>query len=186
MDVRIEVEKLVKKAKKGDSGAFGDLYRVYFPKILQYLARRTADLAQAEDLTEETFLKAFQSIEDLKSPEAFTAWLYTIARGVLVDFYRKSQKQGILADIEKFSDIADHAPLPDQVLWSMESALGVRKAMEVLPENYKEVLELRFWEDLSISETAKVMGKSAGAIRVLQFRALASLKEVLERAKEND
>ena len=90
MDVRIEVEKLVKKAKKGDTGAFGELYRVYFPKILQYLARRTADLVQAEDLTEEVFLKAFQSIDSLKSPEAFTAWLYTIARGVLVDFYRKS------------------------------------------------------------------------------------------------
>jgi RNA polymerase sigma-70 factor (ECF subfamily) len=176
---------LLKNAQKGDTEAFGVIYERYALRVFRYLYAHISDRMDAEDLTEETFLRAWRSLRDYNQRGApFFAFLIRIARNALIDHYRnKPQPEGDLSGMENY--LRDPLPEPGEQALVNSIHGELRMHLGQLRDEYREVLVARFLLGLTPEETAKIMGKSQGAIRVLQHRALASLKTQIEAEKSN-
>lgn len=166
------VAELVGRAKTGDSQAFALIYDTFIKKIYDFIFYKTMHQQLAEDLTSQTFLKAWKKISQFQKGN-FSAWLYTIARNIVVDHYR-SQKE-ILA-VEDFWDLkAD-----DDVLGEVEERLKIEKLQQGLARlksSEREILMLRLWQDLPFKEIAVILGKNEGAAKMSFARAMESLKK---------
>lgn len=134
---------------------------------------------QAEDILQETFLKAWQALPKLKLENLyFGAWLYKIARNLTNDHYRKAYRTPKLEDIDEHFDLASAGDAAETAATSLD-LMRVRGALPQLKEEYRQVLELRFVQEFSVEETAKVMGKTKVAVRIVQHRALKKLHSLL-------
>lgn len=169
---------LVRKAAGGDVEAFGRLYSNHVERIYRYVFYQVRDKMTAEDITEETFIKAWKAIDSCKGrEETFSSWLYRIAHNCTVDALRKRQKK-----------LAIEMAPPAEISYSeqeIEAKLKRRELLEAiayLPQNQRQVITLKFIEGLDNEEIGQVMGKNQGAIRVLQMRALATLRQRLSGA----
>ena len=170
-----KVEKLVVQAVNGNTDAFGDLYIIFVEKIYRYVFYHIKSKTDAEDITGEVFLKAWRAISSCRGKEnAFSPWLYRIAHNQLVDEIRKRQRQPSLEldDVETISDSENSVER-----YSEQQEL--LKLIDRLPSNQRRVIILKFIEGMDYKEIAKIMGKSEGALRVMQMRALAALKKEL-------
>jgi len=175
---------LVKRATGGDFEAFGELYSIYLDRIYRYVFYQVKDKMTAEDVTEEVFLKAWKAIGSCKGKElTFSPWLYRIAHNHIIDYLRSRQKY--LSKKYSATEVGDIAevggPEPEA-----EAKLEWQELLETiscLPQNQKQVLILKFAEGLDNREISHIMGKSQGAIRVLQMRALAALRRRLSSEK---
>lgn len=170
---------LIQKAQQGQSEAFGELYQRYATVIFRFVCLRLGNNEDAEDLTEEIFMRAWNNLaryDDRGIP--FAAYLFQIARNALIDHYRKNRNQ--LASIDEL-DLSARDPGPEEKVSHRSEFQDLQRIMENLPEDYRNVLVLRFLSGLTPDETAKMMDRSEGAVRVLQFRALAALKKLLQK-----
>ncbi|HYJ70568.1 MAG TPA: sigma-70 family RNA polymerase sigma factor [Nocardioidaceae bacterium] len=172
---------LVDLARGGDAEAFGQLYDHYVESIHRYLYFRLSSVSLADDLTSETFFRALRSIQSFRwQGKDFGAWLTTIARNLVTDHYKSSRS--------RFEVVADE--LPEQVeesdgpedgalatLTSEVLARGLRR----LASEQQDCLVMRFCQGLTIAETATAMGRSEGAIKQLQLRAVRNLAKHLPR-----
>jgi RNA polymerase sigma-70 factor (ECF subfamily) len=168
---------LVARAQRGDRGAFGDLYERHLDAIFRYVYYRVGEQREAEDLTETVFLKAWEALDRYKaSAVPFTAWLYRIAHNLLIDRHRAFKEETALPD-----DHADHTPHtnPEAEAQRHLEQAALTTALAQLEPDHQHVLTLRFINDLSHAETARIMGRTEGAVRVLQHRALAALRQLL-------
>ena len=170
-----EVVRLIKRAAGGNFEAFGELYNIYLERIYRYVFYQVRDKMTAEDLTEEVFLKAWKSIDTCRGKEqTFSSWLYRIAHNHVIDNLR-SQRKYLSVDMEALAEVSS----PEL---GEEGKLERQEMLEVisdLPQNQKQVIILKFIEGLDNREIGQVMGKSQGAVRVLQMRALATLRQRL-------
>ncbi len=169
---------IIKRAVRGDSSAFGLLYDHYQPKIYRFALVKVSHREEAEDLTHQVFLKAWQSIEsyrDLGFP--FSSWLYRIARNHVVDYYRGKRTTESLDDADPEEAPVEHS-LPGDLLEKLEME-RVKSAIRKLKPEYQDVIIMRFVEDLPIRETALAIDKSEGAIKLLQHRAIKELQKIL-------
>lgn len=167
---------LIVQASKGDQTAFGELYEIYADKVYRFVYYKVRDAGTAEDLTSDIFLRAWQKLHQYK-PQAgikFSAWLYTIARNSLVDYYRLSNRAEI-----SFDDLPEIADLEGEEPFKEASSLEL--ALTQLPEEYEQVLRLRFIEELSISKVAQILHKKEANIRAITHRAIKKLKDTLGR-----
>ncbi len=166
---------LVKRAASGDSEAFGELYSVYFDRIYRYVVYQLRDKMTAEDVTEESFIKAWKAIDTCKGKEkTFSSWLYRIAHNQVIDNLRKQRKH-LSTEVEDLAEVGGYEPNEQERLEQQE----MLAAISDLPPNQKQVIILRFIEGLANQEVARIMGKRQGAVRMLQTRALASLRQIL-------
>jgi RNA polymerase sigma-70 factor (ECF subfamily) len=171
-----DLRKFVQRAQQGDVEAFGMIYRHHQADILRYLFRRIGDHDAAQDLTQQVFLKAWQAIPRYRDRgHPLLAWLYTIARHQVIDHARASKLVGSLDGIE----VGEPSRVEEQVLRA-EQQRQLRAALERLSEDHREVLILRFWLDKPAAEVGELMDRSAGAVRVLQLRAIRALRRELE------
>lgn len=172
---------IVKSAVGGDSSAFGALYDHYQPMIYRFVLVKVSRREEAEDLTHQVFLKAWQNIggyKDIGFP--FSSWLYKIARNHVVDHYR-ARKNLISLENAGADELALQYSFHGTVGEKMEIE-RVRGAVAKLKPEYQDVIMMRFVEDLAIRETAEAMGKSEGAVKLLQHRAIKELKKMLGEA----
>ncbi len=182
--MKLEEEKaLVEKIKNGDERAFERFYRMFFPKVYKYAYRKLKNREQAEDVTSETFFKALKSIKNFKSREngGLDIWMYVIERNIIRDFFRKNAGVSILPLEEKWNEKLN--PVVDDPYVTIEKEeidRIVKDCLEELPVQYKNVLEMRFFKKMTLKEIATALDKSVGAVKVMQFRALKKLKELLE------
>ncbi len=169
-------ESLVHWAKQGDQKAFTQLYEEHFDRIYRYVALRIGDRIEAEDMTQQVFLKALQSISSFKwKGTPFAAWLFRIAHNQVVDYLRKKQKQPVALDESLVS--SDSNP---QLM--VEHSLDIKQLLSAtrqLTEAQREVISLRFTSELSIAQVAKIMSKSQGAVKALQHSAIVALRKAL-------
>lgn len=171
-------EKLIKDAILGEASAFGRLYDCYQPRIYRFILVKVDRSEEAEDLTHQVFLKAWQNIADYKHRGfPFSSWLYRIARNQVIDYYRTKKAETDLEQVDKeFSAGPAAAYLKFEKNWDLER---VWKALKQLEPSHQEVIVMRFIDDLSIKETAAAIRKSQGAVKLLQFRALNKLREII-------
>lgn len=175
--VPVELAVTFEAARQGDEQAFSALYRSLQPALLTYLRQRAPEAA--EELASETWLAASRSLATVEGGvEGFRALLFTIARRRVVDHHRRRSRQ---PQTVVLGEAIEH-PAPD-ALATLEEAVASRDSVRALTAHLKpeqaEVVLLRVVAGLSVEEVARTMGKTPGAIRVLQHRALKSLYDVL-------
>ena len=170
-------ESLVRRAKQRDQKAFAELYEEHFDRIYRYVALRIGDKTEAEDMTQQVFLKALQSISSFKwQGIPFAAWLFRIAHNQVVDYLRKKNKQAaILLDESLVSNDSNPQLLVERSLDIEQLLLATKR----LTEAQREVISLRFAGELSIAQAAKTMGKIQGAVKALQHSAIVALRKAL-------
>ena len=175
-------ERLVQRAKQGEPQAFEQLYEAYFDKIYRYVVLKVGNRADAEDLTQQVFLKALESIGSFRwRGVPFSSWLFRIAHNQVVDYFRKkSREKALPLDEARTVSVSDPAALAELRLKVEQLAA----ACEQLSEAQREVISLRFAGGLSVAETAKAMGRGDGAARVLQHEALVRLRRILSPGNE--
>lgn len=170
-DSKAEIKNLVNKAVKGSHEAFGQLYRFFVKRIYRYVFYQVGDKMTAEDITADVFFKALDHIDSCEGKEAtFQAWLYRIAHNCVIDYFRSRNRQLSLE-----SEIYHLKQDPDKRMESRELIDIVSK----LPTNQRQIIILKFIAGLSNREIGKVLGKNAGAVRIMQMRALLSLRKKL-------
>jgi RNA polymerase sigma-70 factor (ECF subfamily) len=179
MPARLENEhELIKKAQQGDTHAFGDLYEIHAPVVFRYLFSHLESQMDAEDLTGEVFLKAWQSLPKYNERGVpFLAFLFRIARNALVDHYRHNYRLEHKDPDDMDGYKSDEILEPIDEVGSRIEHQNMIRTLKMLRPDYQTVLTLRFMSELSPEETAHVMNRSVGAIRVLQHRALAALRD---------
>jgi RNA polymerase sigma-70 factor (ECF subfamily) len=173
---------LIARAQGGEVEAFGELYQRYLDLIYRYIRVRVAEDRVAEDLTEAVFLRSFEALGRYKERgRPFSAFLYQVARNLLVDHYRQKKEE---VSIEDANQMATSAPAVDEQVIQSERIREIGHALASLPSDYQEVIRLRVILALSTADVAAWMGRSEGAIRVLLHRALAALRRRLVESDE--
>ncbi|MDH5695483.1 MAG: sigma-70 family RNA polymerase sigma factor [Dehalococcoidia bacterium] len=169
-------ESLVRRAKQHDQEAFAQLYEAHFDKIYRYVTIRIGNEMEAEDMTQQVFLKALQSISSFKwRGIPFSAWLFRLAHNQVVDYFRGKKRAAMPLD-ESLASSDDNPQLMAEQKLDIEQLLLATKR---LTEAQREVISLRFAGELSIAQVAEVMGKSQGAVKALQHSAIVALRKAL-------
>ena len=169
---------LINRAKQGDANAISELYECHRLGIYRYLYYRTGNTQVADDLTSETFLRMIYAISGYRiQGVAFQAWLFQIAHNLLNDHYRK---MGVRKDTELEETIMEdpHIPSSRPVEHALNS-MTLQKALNQLSVDQRDVIVMRFITGMPISEVAQALHKSEDAVKGLQRRALATLRDVL-------
>ena len=175
------LENLLIKAKNGDTAAFGELYTLYFKKIYTFIYFRVSHKETAEDLAEEVFLKVHTKIGGIKELSSFESWLYQIARNAIIDYYRGKKEQINIQELENTLLYQD--TVINSIDLDRQQKILLAQLSKLEPDQQK-VLKMKFFEDLDNTEIAAILEKSEGAIRVIQFRGIAKLKELFEKYDE--
>jgi RNA polymerase sigma-70 factor (ECF subfamily) len=170
---------LVELARGGDAEAFGLLYDHYHTSVYRFLYYRVGSVALAEDLTSETFFRALRSMGSFRwQGKDFGAWLMTIARNLATDHFKagRTRLEYATEDMGAHDSVTEGPE--DSVLASLtnDALLG---ALKELPTEQQECLVMRFLQGMSIAETAKVLGRSDGAVKQLQLRGVRNLAKLL-------
>ncbi len=169
-------QSLVRRAQHRDQEAFAQLYEEHFDKIYRYVALRIGDKIEAEDMTQQVFLNALQSISSFKwKGIPFSAWLFRIAHNQVVDYFRSKKRTTVPLDESLVSNDNNPQLVVEQKLDIEQLLLATKQ----LTEAQREVISLRFAGELPIAQVAKTMGKSQGAVKALQHSAIVALRKTL-------
>lgn len=168
-----------------DPEVFGELYDIYVDQIYRFIYFKVGRKEEAEDLTGDVFLKTWQYINEMGSEviDNLRAFLYQTARNTVIDFYRSRDQKEFVALPQENDEEKPRMEIIDEkqdLVEKIELASDleeVKKALQKIREEYREIIVLRFVEEMSVKETAEILGKSEGAVRVLLHRAIAALKE---------
>ena len=170
---------LLSRAVRRDREAFGELYLLYQKPIYRFVRYLANDPHEADDLTSETFLRAWNAIERFEDRDvSIEAWLLKIARNTTIRHLSVRSKRQHL-DVESVAIEANPRYSPERLAEGSMDKEAVRRAILMLPSMQRQVIVLRFLENLNYSEVEAILGKSSGAIRVLQHRALKALRGLM-------
>ncbi len=170
---------LLTLAQQGDGEAFGQIYDAYVGQVYRYLYYRVGSQPLAEDLTSETFLRALRRIDSFTwQGRDICAWFITIARNLVTDHYKSSRFRLEVSTADMLdADRADDG-IEQEVLDNLDNQALLAAVRQLKPEQ-QECVVLRFLQGLSVAETAAVMGRSDGAIKQLQLRAVRALAKLV-------
>jgi RNA polymerase sigma-70 factor (ECF subfamily) len=174
-----EDAELMLRAQRGNATAFAVLYERYAPQIYRYLAHRTAREDVAEDLTAEVFLNAWQAVGRYHEHGATVrAWFFRMAHNEVIDYYRTHRREVSLpeTDMPAFALAG-----PEYISEVGADSAELVRALAQLPDDWQQLILLRFVEALSFEEIGQILGKQSNACRQMQHRALARLRQVLAR-----
>ena len=170
--VSVDENGLVERARAGDQAAFAQLFERYHAPILNYLHRMVSDRALAEDLTQDTFIKAYNALSRTKPDLAFKAWLYRIATNTAISHLRRGK-------IIKWLPFVTDRETPDEhIEKSVTRKMDINEALAKLPQHYSTVLLLRHYQGLSLAETAQALDITENAAKLRLFRARKAFAQV--------
>ena len=173
-----DIAALVQLAQKGNTGAIGELYESFRLSIYRYMFYRTSDAQTADDLTSEVFLRMIRGLHGYQQREvSFQAWLFQIAHHLLTDYYRKMSIRKHVPLEEPEMNIEE--PSQSTSIERRLNSVTLRQALNRLSSEQRDVIVMRFVTGMPISEVAQALNKSEDAIKGLQRRGLAELREVL-------
>ena len=178
-DDRKRLIALVELARGGDKDAFGMLYDHYHVSVYRFVYYRVGSVQLAEDLTGETFFRALRSMNGFRwQGRDFGAWLMTIARNLVTDHF-KSGRSRLEQTTEDMSTLDTETEGPESSVLAHLTNEALLGALRELPQDQQDCLVMRFLQGMSIAETADVLGRSAGAVKQLQLRAVRNLATLL-------
>ncbi len=173
-------KQLAERAAKRDQEAFGKLYDLYVDKIYKYIYYKSGRTDEAEDLTAQVFLKAWEAIDHYRwEGYPFSTWLYRIAHNMMIDYYRTHRETFPLDTARAKESNIDPFQSAERSLTSDQ----IRAALKHLTHDQQRVIVLRFLEGYSTGEVAAMMDKDPDAIRALQHRALRALQPWMTEEK---
>ena len=171
------LDDLARRVSDGDSEAFQTLYESHLDTIYRYVYYKVGNGQLAEDLTQHIFMKAWEAINRYQWRELpFQHWLLRLARNTVIDHYR-STKPANASLLDPIGDGID----PEEELAQSEMIQTLQEAVRQLPDEQREVIVLRFIEQMPHADVALHLGKSAATVRVIQHRALQALRRLLEQ-----
>jgi RNA polymerase sigma-70 factor, ECF subfamily len=173
-----ELALLVDRAKSGDRVAFGEIFQLRVSTVQRYVGSIVRDPERTQDAVAETFIDVWKSLPKLRDAERFDGWLLKIAHRRSMDELRKVRPSVALEDAPEVVDERRDSS-PEAVAEASADAEVVRGALAELPEPQREVVTLRYLQDLSYSEIAKQVGRSNDAVRQLHQRGMARLRRQL-------
>lgn len=174
---------VVELAVERNHSAFSALYDYYVKRVYRHVFYRVLDQSDAEDITQDVFIKAWKAISRYKKTGApFIAWLIVIANNLIVDHFKGRKKEVPLDSVQVISDSVDDDP--EAVFDTKLKRRHIRDTILKLKGDRQKVIMMRFIDGLSYGEIAQALGKSEGAIRVVQYRALNDLRRMLRRSGE--
>lgn len=173
-----ELKKALNSAQKGDQRAFALIYDHFSHRLYNFIYFRVGHKEVAEDILSDTFVKAWTKMAQISALDAFSGWLYQIAKNNVIDYYRVKKT---VVDLEEVVDTLEDAVNPiDEASLGIEQA-RVLEVLEHLPTDQQQVIKYKFFEDLSNQEIAYIMNKTEGAIRVIQHRAILKLQGLFKK-----
>lgn len=173
------IEELVRKAQQGNTDAFGHLYELLLDDMFRYVYFRVAN-RDAGDICEDIFVKAWENLHQYRSRKksSFRAWIFTIARNVIIDYYRKNREVISVDNIVLLEDEEEQRS-PHFDINNQLTVAVITHALRYLKEDAQQVIILKYMNELSNEEIADIMGKSVTAIRIIVHRALKELRHVI-------
>lgn len=169
---QLEAERRLVESSQRNPRRFAELYDRYFDRIYAFALTRTGNRAAAEDVTADTFRQAFENLSRFQwRGVPFSAWLFRIAANAATDYYQRASREQTLPALAE----ADDAAWENRLI-EVETRTQLFELVRRLPKDQRRVIEMRFGEELSINEVAEAMGRSDGAVKALQHRAMETLR----------
>ena len=188
----IEDKRLIGEALDGDSKAYEELMQRYRKSVYYMSLKMVRTSEDAEDLTQETFTKAFRALEKFDPKYAFSTWLFRIATNNCIDFVRRKRLQtmsihGVTNDEgeEQVMQIKDKGLIPDETYLKQQRKVYLNMAIEKLPERYKRLVDLRYFKEYSYEEVAQELDLPLGTVKAQLHRARELLNNELGTMQEN-
>ncbi len=178
-----KIQDIIAKAKNGNQSAYRYLLNHYWGDIYRFLNSKCQNDYEAEELTIKTFSKAFDKIEQYKPKYAFKNWLLAISNNLFIDYLRSQKKYIKPVDIEKdkIMKIADLTPSPEDKLIQEQHLAELLQYIKLLKPHYREVINLRYFQEYSYKEIAEELGESLNNIKVKLLRARKLLSELIKK-----
>lgn len=177
---------LVAAVLKGDQERFGDLVERYQGRLVNYLSRLLRSLQEAEDLAQEVFFKLYQALDRYDPRYKFSTWLFRVAQNAAIDQIRKRRLQLVSMDHQRAADetlgtweFPGHDPSPYADLRNRERGEAIQEAIDALPWDYRELIVLRHFGELSYEEIAQLKEMPLGTVKNKLFRGRQLMKEKL-------
>ena len=172
--------KLLDQAKAYDVAALAEIYDHYEVKIYGYIYHRVGNQAVAQDLTSQVFLRMLEAIQNERAwQSSFSGWLYRIAHNLIIDHYRR-RARSTQVSFDDMPALVSGLEGPERAAERALAAESLRVAINRLTEDQAQVVTLRFLAGMSIAEVAESTGKTEGAVKALQYRAVMSLRRLME------
>lgn len=180
----MEINKQIENAKKGDQAAFTFLLNYYWNEVYGFMLKRTENETNAEDITIETFSKAFDKIGNYNPEFQFNTWLIAIAKNVHIDLLRKN-KNSIYIDITDEENqlaytIADTSPSAEDRLITEQNLSQLLQFIKELKPHYQEVIQLRYFQEMSYQEIANKINEPLSNVKIKLLRAKKLLAEIIQ------
>ena len=171
---------LLAKAQQGDKAALEALIARYWQPVFRLACLRTGNSEDAQEIAQETFLKAFRALPGYRETGAtFKTYLGRITLNLVTDYWRKKGRTPQVVSIADYQEpLADPEPLPEETILSRERRESIGRLVALLPAEQKQAIELRIFAGLSLQATAQIMGKTEAAVKMLQQRALKNLRRL--------
>jgi RNA polymerase sigma-70 factor (ECF subfamily) len=183
---------LVNKAKTGDQAAFGKLMSRYKESVYYMILKMVHNRDDADDLTMVAFSKAFHNLANYSADFAFSTWLFRIATNNCIDFIRKKKLQTTSIDQSSQTEDGESAPIavkdksmtPEESIIKDQRAIKIREVIQTLSPKYKQLIELRYFEELSYEEIAEQLDLPLGTVKAQLFRAKDMLYNHMKDTKD--
>jgi RNA polymerase sigma-70 factor, ECF subfamily len=180
----LEIKKIIEKATNGDQVAFTSLLDMYWNEVYGFMLKRTENETDAEDITIETFSKAFDKIAKYNPEFQFNTWLIAIAKNVHIDMLRK-KKISLFVDMTDEEDhqaynVADTTPSAEDKLITEQNLSRLLEYIKQLKPHYQEVIQLRYFQELSYQEIAEQLNEPLSNVKVKLLRAKKLLAEIIQ------
>jgi len=178
-----EIQIIIEKAKSDSQSAYTSLLNLYWGDLYRFLNSKCKNDYEAEDLTIKTFSKAFDKLDQYNPKYAFKNWLLTIASNLHIDYIRSQKNNLKEVDIEKdhIIVIADITPTAEDKLIQEQHLASLLKMIKQLKPNYREVINLRYFQEYSYKEIAEELNESLSSVKVKLLRARKLLSELIRR-----
>lgn len=180
MEINLQIE----KAKNGDQAAFTFLLDTYWNEVYRFMLKRTENEANAEDITIETFSKAFDKLASYNPEFQFNTWLITIAKNVHIDLLRKKKSSLFIEitddDDQRAYNIADTTPSAEDELITEQNLSQLLQFIKILKPHYQEVIQLRYFQEMSYQEISDKIDEPLSNVKIKLLRAKKLLAEIIK------
>ncbi|WP_179343888.1 RNA polymerase sigma factor [Winogradskyella ursingii] len=181
----MEIKEAITKAKENDQSAFNFLLNEFWNDVYLFQLKRTENENDAEDITIQTFSKAFDKIDTYKDEYVFKTWLIAISKNLHIDLIRKQQssfKHTLKSNNDDYHNIADDSPSPEDKIITEQNLANLLRDIKKLKPHYQEVINLRYFQELSYKEISEELKDPINNVKVKLLRAKKLLAEIITKS----